>query len=304
MNQSRPALREATPVRALVWLFAAGCQWGDSAPPLDLQCGEIIRTNRYDCFVPVPAGDFVMGGQAEDPAGVGFDPEATPSEGPPHRVHVEGFWMMQREASSSLYRRCRQQGRCDPEHFDGAGVFSTFVEGRTKSQHAINGVDWYGATQLCSWLGGRLPTEREWEYAARGPDSRRFPWGDQPGCGYLDVSDAGPGGRINHAGDVEMARGTCTKTGVSAYTEVRGPSPFGVMGMGGNLWEWTSDDFTPYPGGDALPDHVNGRTLKVQRGGGWTSADPIELRAASRMPVEPDTGMMDVGVRCVWGRSL
>ena len=275
---------------------------GQAEPPAELRCKPNNYTrNSYECFVKVPSGRFLMGAQSEDPAAPGYDAEAVPSEQPPHTVDVAGFWMMQREVPASLYRRCVQEGACSLAHLDESSSFTTYVATGKPQARAINGLDWEGARELCHWYGGRLPTEQEWEYAARGPESLRFPWGAEPACGYVDLSEGKEGHpAIRSEGD-SMVSDTCDYGGVLWPNDMRGPSPFEVVGMAGNVWEWTADDFAPSPGGPPLPAHAVGRTLKIQRGGGWTSTDPVELRSASRLPMDPTAKMNDVGVRCVWG---
>lgn len=257
--------------------------------PPDWTC-EVKVSN--DCFAKIPGGTFLMGAQASDPAGPGHDPDARPDEGPPHRVTLSGFHMQRGEVTASLYQRCVDAGACSRDDVLHGEGYAT-LGGEGLGDHPVNGVSWEGARKVCAWLGGRLPTEAEWEYAARGPDSRRFPWGDTPGCGVYDPDDA------------FAKTGSCLQESTQATGRLRGASPFGLLGMAGNVWEWTADAYAPdtYARGDVTdPTGPPAGTARVQRGGGWTSSDPLELRSAARASLPPDQRMPDVGVRCVRDR--
>jgi formylglycine-generating enzyme required for sulfatase activity len=121
------------------------------------------------CFVSIPAGSTWMGAQAADVSSRGFDPRAESDEGPVHRVRLQAYRIQRDEVSVSLYRRCVSEGACTLDTVDMASGLSELSD--TQSQSALNGISWFGAATLCAWLGGRLPTEAQWERAARGDDS-------------------------------------------------------------------------------------------------------------------------------------
>lgn len=251
------------------------------------------------CFVYVPGGTFLMGAQASDPSKPGYDPAARPEEGPVHPVTVSPYWIQLNEVQAGYHALCVEKGVCRP---DDAATGGFFTAGRDDTKlHPINGVGWEGAERFCSWLGGRLPTEAEWELAARGTDGRRWPWGDFPNCGVAPVDVTALGGDANM--DLErLPMSACENGSTAGIGRLRGKSAMGLMGMGGNVWEWVADRYAV----DAYARHaaVDPRgpetgEARVQRGGGWTSVDPADLRAAARGSMKPEAQMHDVGFRCV-----
>jgi formylglycine-generating enzyme required for sulfatase activity len=242
------------------------------------------------CFVYMAGGTFRMGAQSTDPTAPNYDPAARPEEGPVHEVTVSPFRIQKFEAESSAFEVCAREGWCRPDDIEGGALSTYLVPDRANAP--INLITYEGAERLCAYFGGRLPTEAEWEFAARGAVGRRWSWGDEPGCG---VGAAGP------VSDAKAVVSTCEQDGPAPTGRLRGPTPEGLMGLSGNVWEWVRDWYAPDaytaaaatdPGGPATG------TTRVQRGGGWTSSDPLDLRAASRGAMKPGQKMPDVGVRC------
>jgi formylglycine-generating enzyme required for sulfatase activity len=221
--------------------------------------------------VAAPQGDASVGTMASIPAGsfmMGSN-DGKADEKPVHRVNVAAFWMDITEVTTAAYTACVRAGRCSAA---GTAEYCNFGRG-DKSNHPINCVNWYEASAYCESLGKRLPTEEEWEYAARGTDGRKYSWGnEEPGtraC-WKRVSDK---------------VGTCA---VGSYPS----GVFGLKDMNGNLWEWTASGYSD--------DYGKSRTTatRVARGGSRDFADASTLRSSDRGRGEPSKRALNVGFRC------
>ena len=213
--------------------LAAGLGWAQErvaidAPPADPSGRDPVE------MAAVPAGDFLMGSD---------DPKADLDERPVTRIHVEAFWIDRVEVTNARYGVCVEAGAC-------SRPVGTAFGDATKGDHPAGIVSWTQAAAYCRWVGKRLPTEAEWEKAARGVDGRRYPWGsdfepDRANAGYA----AGTAAAGRYAG---------------------GASPYGVLDMAGNVWEWTSSLYRPYPydPSDGREDPT-ARGARVNRGGSW-----------------------------------
>lgn len=211
-------------------------------------------------LLAVPGGTFNLG-FAEGPE----------SERPVVRTTVAGFQLEDTETTVGMYRGCVQAGRCTEA---GTGPLCNWnQEGR--EQHPINCVDWNQAVAYCAWAGRRLPTEQEWEYAARGTDGRRFPWGNQFGDARACTANGAKGS------------GTCA---VGSFRT--GSNAFGHQDLVGNVWEWTAS-----PGCSYSEPSCDSPT-KVLRGGSFLDKDPSFLRATSRLLRPPSTRVNNFGFRC------
>jgi len=183
----------------------------------------------------IPAGPFIMG----------YD-HRWPDEGPMHEETIEhAYWMDKYEVTNEAYRRfVEATGRPSPNHWIGG----TFPKGEERLPVVY--VTWYDADAYCRWAGKRLPTEAEWEKAARGTDARLFPWGNT-----FDPKKANsPQSGIGHL--------------MSVGSFPQGKSPYGLYDMAGNAWEWTESWYLAYPG-NTHPTVNYGEQYKVVRGGSY-----------------------------------
>ena len=186
-------------------------------------------------MVQIPAGPFIMG----------YD-KRHPDEGPMHTETIDHpYWMDTYEVTNEAYRAfVDTTGHPPPNHWQGG----SFAPGDEKLPVAY--VTCYDAHDYCAWAGKRLPTEVEWEKAARGTDGRLFPWGDT----------------------FDAKRSNSPQGGIGRLTPVgsfpKGKSPYGLFDVSGNVWEWTDGWYQPYPG-NTHPSVNYGEQYKVVRGGSY-----------------------------------
>jgi len=221
-------------------------------------------------MVWVPAGPFLMG----SPAGTG-----NADESPRRSIRLDGYWIYRHPVTVARYRAfCEATGRTQPK----------LPGGSDGDDHPVFNVTWHDAAAYAAWAGAALPTEAQWEKAARGGDGRRYPWGDAWDPDRC-VSDERTHGALRYG---TRPVGSCPG----------GASPCGALDMAGQVWEWTADWYAPdayrvlFDRNPAGPDRGE---MKVLRGGslnwnGWHS------RSAHRMPVPPrESGWVWSGFRCV-----
>lgn len=232
-----------------------------------------------DLLVYVPAGSFYMGSDQD------ADPLAEEDEVPLHNVLLPGFFIYRNEVSNGLYKQCVAAGVCsNPEIFDEGP--STHYDDPAYAEYPVVGVNWDQANAFCSWANSRLPTEAEWEKAARGELGNLYPWGDDsPSCSLSNMA-----GCITDPPDTDE---------IGQYPG--GDSFYEAGDMSGNVWEWTSDNYLPdyySQSPDVNPLGPESGDLRVVRGGSYDS-NPEDLRAAARMGLDPNEAYNNVGFRCV-----
>lgn len=228
-------------------------------------------------------------GLPRDVARLRCAPPAFEVEMPARRVWVSSFGIDRTEVTLGAWRRCVLAGRCPPARMPAD-------DPRTSTPaHPVGGVTWGEARRFCRWVGGRLPTEAEWERAARGVSPRRrWPWGR-----FWNPRLANHGGGLRESG-VDGFRHAAP---VGSFPD--GASPHGLLDAAGNVWEWTADRFAPdaYAGIDVDPRGPQGGGERVVRGGSWLSP-PVRLRVTARRGLPEGVSRIDVGLRCAYDSSL
>ena len=215
-----------------------------------------------NALILVPAGEFIIGNNGRG-AGEGA---GDPDEMPEHKTYLDAFLIDKYEVTNAQYRAfvdatnhrppklwqsARTAGTARPG--DGSGRGITYPPG--KENHPVVYVDWYDANEYCRWAGKRLPTEEEWEKAARGTTGRIFPWGNA-----FDVKKANSPQywlSLNKEGDT-----------LPVGSFENGKSPYGLYDMAGNVYEWTAAWYKPYPRNMEFNAHY-GEKNKIVRGGSW-----------------------------------
>jgi formylglycine-generating enzyme required for sulfatase activity len=256
-------------------------------------------------MVYVPAGQFEMG---SDDDGVDYAMQLCrelsddcqrrwyENEQPVHTVALDGFWIDKHEVTNAQYQKCVEAGECQAPTRCNWGE-PAYGEA-DKADHPAACVDWQGAQDYCEWAGGRLPTEAEWEYAARGPAGNLFPWGDTFDGTLANSCDTNCTLAWRYTGYDD---GYAQTAPVGSYPG--GTSWCGAEDMAGNVWEWVSDwyDSDYYsvspaenPGGPSSGEY------RVSRGGSWRDGSNGELHLATFRYVSgvPSLRTSNVGVRC------
>jgi formylglycine-generating enzyme required for sulfatase activity len=260
--------------------------------PLRPQPPTPTRSEDGAQMVLVPAGEFTMGSNDSDDVR------------PPHRIYLDAFSIDKYETANALFERfVKATGHQTTAEREGWAY--VWTEGKldkmngaswrvpngpgssAESTHPVIQVSWFDADAYCQWAGKRLPTEAEWEKAARSTDGRKYPWGEQ-----WDTS---------RANSSESKLGKTAPVGSYAS----GVSPYGVHDMAGNVWEWVTDwyDKDYYKRSpERNPRGPDSGTFRVLRGGSW-NLDALYLRAAYRGTGTPDSRSNSIGFRCARGAS-
>jgi formylglycine-generating enzyme required for sulfatase activity len=236
------------------------------AAGLELNPELTVRTQTADAhevsMLFVPPGEFIMGNNA---------------------VNLNAFWIDKTEVTNAMYGRCVQAGQCSAPRSIRSNTREEYYGNHGFDDYPVIYVSWEDAHNYCLWAGGRLPTEAEWEKAARGTDGRPFPWGDQDPSGAISL--------LNF-----QAQDT---TEVGSYPD--GASPYGALDMAGNVSEWVADWLSleyynhPPPSNPLGPDAGE---YRVWRGGSWANTSTDVIRTYGRTGNLPTDSSSGIGFRC------
>lgn len=239
--------------------------------------------NVLNNMILIPAGEFLMGSDDVDASGksqeFGFNEPLYLNEHPKRIIQVKAFYIDKYEVTNGEFKQFLRNLQKYTET-----QIQTLVERLQMQQDnlPVRNITWFKADEYCRFVGKRLPTEAEWEKAARGTDGREYPWGNDWNPDYVNAgqgeADLTPGGSFED-----------------------GKSPYGVYDLAGNVMEWTADWYEPYPGAEYQSPNY-GKKRRVVRGGSWGGVGhyviPHYFRVAYRFNFPPDQAFNDVGFRC------
>ena len=250
-----------------------------SSTPFPMVTPIAVEINEIDGseLVLVPEGEFLMGSENEPD----IDPYFYGAEGPQHMVYLDQFWIYRTEVTNGMYAKCVEVQKCPLPASYSSNTRDDYYGNSRFDEYPVVNVSWKNASAYCRWAGGRMPTEAEWEKAARGGDGRLFAWGNEtPNSNLANYLSS----------DTVM---------VGSYPQ--GSSPYGVYDMSGNVIEWVFDYFqsiyyqvSPYenPRGPASSD------TRVYRSGSYHNSDEA-IRVVMRGSREESHTGPDIGFRCV-----
>jgi formylglycine-generating enzyme required for sulfatase activity len=282
-----------------------GASAATTAPPASAALGHNwTRPADGMTMVYVPGGEFRMGSDDEevDTAmelceayyATSCQREWFEVEQPAHSVGLDAFWLDRTEVTNDQYHRCVGTGYCSPPQQSDSDTRDAYYGNIAYDDYPVVHVTWSQANAYCRWTGGRLPTEAEWEYAARGSEGRRYPWGIEYDGTRLNSCDANC---EYEWAETNVDDGHADTAPVGSYPE--GASWCGVLDMAGNVWEWMADWFGPYPidrqSNPTGPSSGMDRALRGDAADGTRAVS----RAAARHGMNPQRAYEYTGFRCL-----
>ena len=271
----------------LIILVLVGCSTSENIAPAVISKTELVHptsvqsstvVSQFDEILDskgvwmrlIPAGKFTMG------RNVGFD------ERPAHSVYLDAYYIDKYEVANVFYKACVDQGVCKPPKKISSATHTDYYTNLDFNIYPVVYVDFNMAKTYCEWRGAKLPSEAQWEKAARGTDQRTYPWGegiDESLANYNSI-----------AGDTN-----------SVLSYAKGVSPYGIYNMSGNVSEWIADwyveDYFQHSP-SSNPQGPESSNYRVLRGGSWSGLDGF-VSTTYRTKVYPESAYYDIGFRCV-----
>jgi formylglycine-generating enzyme required for sulfatase activity len=279
-----------------------------------------IRQKDGMVMVYIPEGEFTMGSSfLESLVFTNFKLFVFPDQRPKHKVYLDAFWLDQTEVTVGMFKKfveatgyrttAERQGWGKPwtkgpkekewPRTPGTDwLHPQGPESKAEANHPVIQVSWEDAAAYCKWVGGQLPTEAQWEKAARGIDGRRYPWGNKFNGNFLNYGDSRC--PVERWRDSKYDDGYAYTAPVGRYPQ--GASPYGALDMAGNVWEWVFDwydenyyEVSPYRN----PTGPDSGSVRVLRGGSWYDGEPKGWVNGLVRHQNPATDRYeDVGFRC------
>jgi formylglycine-generating enzyme required for sulfatase activity len=261
-------------ILSILLAASSACSFGAAEPATPLPVSTQISPLDGMVLSYIPAGVFLMGSE-----------EGGENEQPVHSVTLDAFWMGQTEVTNGMYALCVAAGACERPRSGNTYTRDSDYGDATHANYPVVWVSWRRAEDYCSWAGRRLPTEAEWEYAARGGlAGATYPWGNgNPSCKQANFLN----------GTFECVGGTSS---VGSYP----PNGYGLYDMAGNVWEWVADWYDEDYYSTSPTENPHGPASggnRVIRGGAWIFNEYF-MRLAMRYAGDPDAADNDLGFRC------
>lgn len=279
--------RKARNIGAILLVSLGLLGAGEPSAPAAVKADGVSAADTAPMIL-IAEGDFTMG---TDDVGSAWQ-QGNPNEHPEHVVKLKSYHIDQFEVTIARYAKFLEATHhSPPPSWDDDAVTSA-------GDRPVVGVDWEDANAYCKWAGKRLPTEAEWEKAARGTDKRRFPWGDmQP---FVDIANYNRGLWVSYP--ITLAPVTSGTEGMSIRHGLKdgGKSPYGLYHMAGNASEWVADWYDREYYAKSPKENPRGPAegeKKVLRGGSWGDP-PRNIRVTARFSADPEFRDTSVGFRC------